>query len=78
MRTCACVDSFFERWRNMLRAKNVDITGGPILKSIVIYAIPIIIGTLIQQLFNAADLMVLFRSSTGPILYVVNNSLITR
>ena len=43
----------------MLRAKNVDITGGPILKSIVIYAIPIIIGTLVQQLFNAADLMVL-------------------
>ena len=43
----------------MLKAKNVDITGGPILKSIITYSIPVIIGALIQQLFNAADLMVL-------------------
>ena len=42
----------------MLKTKNVDITGGPILKSIILYAVPIMIGTLIQVLFHASDLMV--------------------
>ena len=42
----------------MLKAKNVDIVGGPILKSIVMFAIPVMIGSLIQVLFNAADLMI--------------------
>ena len=42
----------------MFKAKNVDITGGPIFKSIVMFAVPVIIGSLIQVLFNAADLMV--------------------
>lgn len=43
----------------MLKSKNVDITGGPILQSIVLYAVPVIIGSLLQVLFNAADLIVL-------------------
>ena len=47
----------------MLKAKNVDITGGPILKSIILYAIPVIIGSLLQVLFNSADLMVLKQMS---------------
>ena len=43
----------------MLRAKNVDILNGPLLKTIIIYSIPIMIMGLVQQLFNAADIMVL-------------------
>lgn len=43
----------------MLKIKNVDITGGPIFKSIILYALPVMIGSLIQMLFNAADLLVL-------------------
>lgn len=42
----------------MFKRANVDITGGPLLKSIITYAFPIMIGGLIQVLFNAADLMV--------------------
>lgn len=36
----------------------VDITGGPILKSIIIFVIPIVLGSLVQVAFNAADLIV--------------------
>ena len=43
----------------MSKASRVDITRGPILKSILIYSLPIMAGSLIQVLFNAADLMVL-------------------
>ncbi len=43
----------------MLKKANVDITGGPLFKSIIIYAFPIMIGNLIQVLFNAADLIVI-------------------
>ena len=42
----------------MFRSKKVDITGGPIVKSIIIYAIPLIVGSLIQMMFNAADVMI--------------------
>ncbi len=43
----------------MLKKANVDITGGPLFKSIVIYALPVMLGNLIQVLFNAADLVVI-------------------
>ena len=43
----------------MLKLKNIDATEGPILKKILIYAIPLILGTLIQTLFNAVDMVVL-------------------
>lgn len=39
--------------------KDIDITGGPLLGSIIKYSIPLMIGSLIQVLFNAADLAVL-------------------
>jgi putative MATE family efflux protein len=44
---------------SLLKAKSVDATEGPLLKKIIIYAIPLILSTLIQQLFNAVDLVVL-------------------
>lgn len=43
----------------LLKRKNIDATTGPILKSIIIYAIPLILSTLIQTLFHSVDLIVL-------------------
>ena len=43
----------------LLKAKNIDATTGPLLKKIILYAIPLILSTLIQQLFNAIDIVVL-------------------
>ena len=36
----------------------VDITGGPLLKSVIVFSIPLILTSLLQSLFNTADLMV--------------------
>ena len=44
---------------SLLKAKNIDATTGPLLKKIIIYTIPLILSTLIQQLFNAIDIVVL-------------------
>ena len=38
--------------------KKVDITGGPLFKSVVTFSIPLILTSLLQSLFNTADLMV--------------------
>ena len=42
----------------MIKSRNVDITGGPILKSVIAFAIPMMLTSLLQSLFNTADLMV--------------------
>ena len=39
--------------------RQVDATRGPLIKSIFIYAIPLFLTTLLQQLFNAVDIAVL-------------------
>lgn len=38
-----------------MKAKSVSLTEGKILKSLVIFAIPILIGNIFQQLYNVAD-----------------------
>ena len=43
----------------LLKAKNIDATTGPLLKKIILYAIPLLLSTLIQQLFHAIDIVVL-------------------
>ncbi len=43
----------------LLRAKRLNVTSGPLLSSIVKFSIPLIIGHLIQILFNAIDIAVL-------------------
>lgn len=43
----------------MFGRKNIDATKGPILRLIILYCIPLIIGTLIQTLFNAVDVAIL-------------------
>lgn len=70
----------------MLKAKNVDVTGGPLFKSIILYSLPIMVGSLIQVLFNAADIVVLGNMAdklavasvgvTAPIVGLVVNSFI--
>jgi len=70
----------------LFRRKDIDATQGPILKNFIIYAIPLAIGSIIQTLFNAADMMVLgnFASSvavasvgaTGNIISLLVNTFI--
>ncbi len=43
----------------MLKLKNVDATKGNLLKSILIYAFPLILIDLVQKLFNSVDIIVL-------------------
>lgn len=43
----------------LLKAKSVDATQGSIIQKIFIYAIPLILSTLVQKLFNAVDIVVL-------------------
>ncbi len=42
----------------MLRKLEMDMTQGPLLKKIIIYAIPLILTNVLQLLFNAADVMI--------------------
>ncbi len=72
----------------MLRKRDVDITSGKLLPSIITFALPIIIGSIIQNLFNAVDIMVLGNFSqqnsnavasvgvTNPIINLVVNSVV--
>ena len=43
----------------MLRAKKVDATQGKLIPLIIVYAIPLVLSTLVQTLFNAVDTVVL-------------------
>jgi len=40
-------------------AKRIDATKGPIVRLIILYALPLVFSTLIQMLFNAVDVLVL-------------------
>ena len=42
----------------MFRIKNINMTEGPILSSVILYAIPIMLAGMLQIFFNAADLAV--------------------
>ncbi len=43
----------------ILGAKRIDSTKGPIVRLIILYALPLILSSLIQSLFNAVDIVVL-------------------
>ncbi len=49
----------------MLKIKSARILDGPIISSILIYSIPLMISTLLQVLFNAADLAVVGNMADG-------------
>ena len=44
---------------NFLKARSIDATEGALLPKIFQYALPLVLSTLIQQLFNAIDIIVL-------------------
>ncbi len=66
-----------------MKSKNVDMLHGPLLSGIIQYTIPIILSSVLQLLFNAADLMVVGQfcgsisvgavSSTGAITNLIVN-----
>ena len=68
----------------MLRAKNVDMLHGNLFKTILIYSFPLFLISLIQNLFNAVDIMVLGAvadtsavasvGATSPILHLLINA----
>ena len=39
----------------MARTKNIDMTKGPILKELVLFALPLLLGNAFQQLYNTVD-----------------------
>ena len=45
----------------LLRAPKIDATKGPIIKAMLIYALPIMLSTIVQDLFNTIDMIVLAR-----------------
>lgn len=68
------------------RRFEIDILNGPLVRSILLYSLPVMIGSLIQVLFNAADTIVLGNmadmnavssvGATGPIVALLVNSFI--
>ena len=46
-----------------MRRSDVDMINGPLLKNVLVYTIPIILTSLLQLLFNAADLIIVSRYS---------------
>ncbi len=55
------------------RSREVDMLHGPLLKKIVLFALPILATGILQQLFNAADVAVLGRFDTSEALAAVGS-----
>lgn len=49
----------------LLRAPKIDATKGPIIKAMLIYTFPIILSTIVQDLFNTIDMIVIARMGSG-------------
>ena len=62
----------------MKKRQTVDMCNGPILKNIVLYAVPLMLSGLLQLLYNAADIIVVAKWAGGTALAAVgsNGSLI--
>ena len=39
--------------------RNIDMTQGPIMRRVVLFALPICLGNVLQQLYNTIDLLVI-------------------
>ena len=44
-----------------MKNSSVDLLRGPILRSLLIFALPILISNIFQQLYNTADVMIVGR-----------------
>ena len=51
-------------------SRSADLTSGPMLQKIILFSIPLAASSILQLLFNAADVVVVgrFAGSTAPIL----------
>ena len=45
----------------LMKKTAIHLTDGPILRSIITFAIPIVISNIFQQLYNTADIMIVGR-----------------
>lgn len=54
--------------------KSIDIVGGPIVKGLILFTIPIILTGMLQLLFNAADTIVVGRYGTDTALAAVGST----
>ena len=59
---------------NFLKAKSIDATEGRLLPKIFQYALPLMLSVLIQQLFNAIDIVVLGNMADSARLVVAQVS----
>ena len=50
-----------ERWLDTMKRTNRDMLQGPLFSNIISYTIPIILTSVLQLLFNAADLVIVGR-----------------
>ena len=46
---------------SLMKKTAINLTDGPILRSIITFAIPIVISNMFQQLYNTADIMIVGR-----------------
>lgn len=44
-----------------MKNASVDLLGGPILRSLLIFALPTLVSNIFQQLYNTADVMIVGR-----------------
>ncbi|MBE6583609.1 MAG: hypothetical protein E7649_01320 [Ruminococcaceae bacterium] len=56
----------------LLGARNIDATEGPLISKIIAYVIPLMLSSLIQQLFNAVDVIVLGNMADNAAVASVN------
>lgn len=66
-----------------MKGRNTSLTEGPLLRGIIFYTIPIILTSILQLVFNAADLVIVGRfcgsiyvgavGATSPVIHLITN-----
>ena len=54
--------------------RNIDMTQGPIMRRVVLFALPICLGNVLQQLYNTIDLLVIGNFASTQSLAAVGTS----
>ena len=65
-----------EAWRNMAvrKRRNLDMTHGPLLGKILLFSVPVMLTSLLQVAFNAADVIVVGQFAGYSSLAAVGSS----
>ena len=58
----------------MAKRQTVDMCDGPLLRNILLYALPLMASGLLQLLYNAADMIVVARFAGGTALAAVGSN----